>query len=182
MQTLPESNHSTYVIPGVSELTGVYQDAPMFDQGEDVILYFRLTVDKEPLTVEKYELEAVVKKHPSASNILWKGLLNVGLYTGTTAGYYYVLMPSSASGLFLPGLYYLDIKATEKKGTGKLVKDVTFTAASYMFSLKLSAGSPNPQLRPSVVIEVAYNPLEQVHTYTVSKVEPTLPTVVDITA
>lgn len=185
MQTLPDSNYKTYKIPGYPENRGLLQASPMFSQGEDILIAFYLSVDNVPVTDENYDLELIIKKSPFAGNILWKGLLNSGLYrqqlNGWIPGYYYMLMPASASSLFLPGTYYLDVKAKEKLGTGKETRDLTFVVLSATFNIQLSAASPNPKLKASSVIESVFDPEDRTRTYTITSVEETMPDSTDIT-
>lgn len=187
MQTLPDSNYRTYSIPGYPQNTGLLQESPTFGQGEDVLLGLSLRIDGQPVDETEYDLEVIVKKSTYASNILWKGLLNFGLYRrlideAWTPGSYYMLMPAAVSGLFLPGTYYVDVKATQKPGSGNLTKDLTLFILSSTFNIVLSAASPNPKLTPSSGVETVLDPEDRTITLTWSSVEPTLPQSTDITS
>lgn len=143
---------------------------------------FYLNVNGIAISEDKYVIEGIVKKSPAANNILWKAVIGSGLHKVKNAsdGYYYILMPDTISALFLPGTYYLDIKLTEKVGTGDDVADITFVGLSTTFTINLSASSPNPDLRPTKVEESSYDPETGITTVTVKGVEPTLPLPINV--
>ncbi len=163
------------MLDGYPVQQGVRDQSPRFYQGEDVRLSFYLNYNGAPVDTDKHHLEAIVKKSPSAVNVLWKGRLNDGLYHKKAKGDFYILMPDSASSLFLPGTYYLDIKLSEKSGEGEDVTDITAIILSTTFTLELTAASPNPKLAANKSEEVSYDASTGITTIKITSVEPTLP-------
>jgi hypothetical protein len=171
-------NHIYYtdkLLDGYVSQDGVRSQSPRFYQGEDLKLSFYLNYKGQPVTGEKYTLEVIVKKSPAAQNILWKGYLENGLYNNEAAGDFHVLIPSTITSNFLPGIYYLDVKLQEKVGEGDAIRDVSLIILSTTFTLELSAGSPFPKLAAHRTEERTYDPATGITTITITSVEPTLP-------
>lgn len=183
MQRLKDIYYTDKVLDGNVPIEGIKQPSPQFYQGEDIRLSFYLNINGNVVTPDKYNIELILKKSPSATNILWKGQYGAGVYSSSQTvpnGRYYMLMPAEVSALFLPGTYYLDAKVTEKIGTGDLVKDVVTIIQLGTINIDLSAASPNPFLKPRKVQEVTYDPETGVTTVTITSVEGTLPLPINV--
>lgn len=179
MHRLKNVFYTDKLLDGYVSQDGVRSESPRFYQGEDLKLAFYLDYNGQPVTEEKYQLEAIVKKSPAAQNILWKGYQGTGLYNNGKAGDYYILIPSTITSNFLPGTYYFDVKLSEKVGEGDAVRDLSFVILSSTFTLELSAGSPYPKLAAHRIEERSYDPSTGITTITITSVEPTLPKATD---
>ncbi len=115
-----------------------------FKQGEDIIFDQYLTFEGQPVLVQDWDIEVVVKKSVFANTRLWVGTLNNGLYLKNNTGFYQIIIPSEATSLFLAGTYWMDIFIHEKIGRGE-IKDRDVVVATYPFSIEYSAASPNPK-------------------------------------
>ena len=183
MQRIKDIYYTDKMLDGNLPVEGIKQPSPQFYQGEDIRFSFYLSCNDVVVTPDKFNIEAILKKSPAATNILWKGVYNLGLYSvraDKPDGYYYLLMPAEVSSLFLPGTYHVDIKLTERLGSGSLIKDtVTFIPLGEI-QIDLSSASPNPSLRANKITESTYDPTTGITTITVTRTEPTLPLPVNV--
>lgn len=180
MYRLKDTYYTNQMLDGTPEQEGVKQLSPAFVQGDDIKLVFGLFYYTSPLDYKKVKLEGIVKKTPYASNILWTATIGKGLYpVDGKPGYFYILMPSEISGLFLPGTYYFDVRMTEKLGEGDNIRDMTVTMLKSTFTLELASTSPHPELRPIGRSEVTYDSTENVVTVVKTSVEITQPEFID---
>ncbi len=182
MERLPDSNYVEKTLEGVEPKSGIKQPGFVFNQGEDVLLSFYLTYEGQPVTFNDWHLEAYIKKSTHAANVLWKGVPDLGIFKKEKDGYFYILMPSSASSYFLPGTYYLDVKGCQRLGRSGEAFDLTRTLLSATFNIRLTASSPHPTLKPIASTEVQFDPQTREVTITRTSVELTQPPGVDITA
>ena len=175
MHRLKHTYYTDKLLDGYVSQDGVRSRSPKYYQGEDIKLAFYLDYNGVPVSEDKYIIEVFVKKSQSANNVLWKAVIGNGLYRKGKEGDFYILLPASASSKFLPGVYYLDVKITEKIGEGDDVKDLSLVLLSTTFTLELGASSPNPKLAANKVEETSYDPSTGITTIKITTVEPTLP-------
>ena len=184
MQRLKDTFYQNKEILGNVEEDGIKQPSPKFYQGEDVKLHFYLNYEGHPPDLSKHALSVILKKSPSADTVLWSATVGDGLYKdkGYQDGMYYLLMSSSMSSQFIPGLYYIDVILREKVGEGEAAKDLSQVILSTTINIALSTTSPNPKLRGSKRVTSTYDPDTGVTTVTISgtNIESTLPEEVHI--
>jgi len=174
---LPDHYYTTQNLDAQPAKPGIKQLSAAYAQGEDMVMNVMLFLDGQPVDESKYILDVLVKKNVYANNVLWHGKLGEGLqgHLNNVPGYFQIWMPAAITSLFLPGTYFMDIKAQEKTGQGQYAKDRTFPLFSVLFNITLSAMSPHPKLRPEMLVETVYNIETGEFTYTLQSVEPTMP-------
>jgi hypothetical protein len=169
-------------LDGTLQQQGIKQATVQFSQGSDVNFAFYVGYNGAPVTSDKWDLEVIVKKNVHAQNILWKAHLHSGLYVKDgIPGFYYIILPAEATATFLPGTYFVEVRGKQKIGKGEPMKDLTVPLANYTFGIELTAGSPNPKLRPHSESEVSVDPATGITISRKTSVEPTVPDPVDTT-
>lgn len=138
---LSDVYYTTQNLDGVPEPEG-HASAPEFYQGEDIILDVYFNIEQKPVTVDEWELTAVVKKNKYAINVLFEAQMNNGIYKNSVPGYYKIIIPAEDTARFLAGTYWLVISGKEKNGDG--IKDREFVLSNSPFIIKDSAASPYP--------------------------------------
>lgn len=142
---LKDINHVSPPIFGLASMEGEPLP-PAFDQGEDVLLEVHLRFNDVVISVEDWDLTAIVKKNKYAECTLWTGILNNGIYPGKdkAVGCYDIIVPSSVTSEFKMGTYWMDIKGQQKIGKGNGVRDLLIVLLTQPFTIDYSPASPNP--------------------------------------
>lgn len=180
-QRIPDSYVTFPDLVGSPMQLGIRQPSPVYPQGHDIVFHFYLNYNGKPIDLADWTLTGYVKKNVYAQNVLFKSASQNGIYPAGSPGYYYFLMPGNISGLFLPGLYYMEVVGVQKIGEGEFIKDITVSLMNTNFQIVLAPSSPNPKLASKVTSEVLYDPSTGQLIITQQSVEPTYPPVVDTT-
>lgn len=140
------SSFNTFALDGIPGIP-FEKSAPnpdVFYQSEDIIYDVYLTHDGQPVSSEKFEISAVVKTSPRASNNVWEGETDAGIYpVDDNPGYFELWIPSAATETFIAGTYYLQIQIKEKTGAGRFPR--RFVLLSTYFNIDYSNFSANPE-------------------------------------
>jgi len=143
---LKDINHISPPIFGVPPMEGTPLP-PAFKQGEDVFLEVHLRLDDKPITIDNWDLSAILKQNKYAECPLWTGILNNGIYEGKdgkTEGCYEIIIPSSVTSDLKMGTYWLDIKGHQKLGKSDGIRDFTMVFLTQPITIDYSPSSPNP--------------------------------------
>jgi hypothetical protein len=147
---IPSQNPiADFGVPGVPFVEPV-PSTPVYSQGEDIIYDAVLAVDGHIVTPDKWNIEVIVKTNQFTIGDVWLGVLENGLYYNTPEVAYQIWIPSSLTSNIAAGTYMLDVKATEKIGVGKGIKDRTVVLASTYFAIEYTASSPHPDSTSSL--------------------------------
>jgi hypothetical protein len=130
-------------VPGVPFVPPI-PATPVFSQGEDIIYDAILAIDGCSVTPDKWNIEIIVKTNQFNLASVWIGVLDNGLYYNAPNDEYQIWIPSSLTSNIAAGTYMMDVKATEKVGSGKGIKDRTIVLASTYFGIEYTAASPHP--------------------------------------
>lgn len=177
MQRIPDTYYTNKMLDGNTQYNSPRQESPKFFQGEDIELSFYLNINGQPVSLEKYDVYAVVKKSVYATTVLWQAdtFTNVGLRKeGETPGYFSVWIPRILTSTWLPGTYYMDVLLEEKPGTvNRNEQQLVVLQADFL--LQLSTTSPNPKTGSPVQVQLISVDNERIRTFEISSPEQTMP-------
>jgi hypothetical protein len=125
-------------IPGVPFEKGI-QNPDTFYQGEDIVYDVYLFFDGKDVSVEDYDIVAVIKSSFRAYTPVWTGVLDFGVYPiKDEPGRFELWIPSAATVDFFVGSYYLDVQVAEKIGRGDGRYDRKHVLVQTMFNINYS--------------------------------------------
>lgn len=180
LHRFPDSYFTTTQMLGTIDSSQLVESAPYFSQGTDIELFMYLLIDDAPLDFNIYDIEILVKKNEQSGNLMWYSKYSDETYitkVSSIPGYYKVRIPSVATTGFIAGLYYIDVKATEKIAVDGVPR--VYIVASNTFGIKLSAASPNPLLAITDATELVYDGINRPSGTT--SITTTIPQTPDIT-
>jgi hypothetical protein len=134
-------------IPGIPfEKTLANPD--LFYQGEDIIYDAVLVYNSEYVSSTDYDVIVSVKRTPRDQTAVWEGVLDNGVYEiKEQPGRFEIWIPSTVTGTFLSGSYYLQVLLREKLGRGKGRFDRQYVILRTHFNIDYSNFSPAAESR-----------------------------------
>jgi len=127
-------------IPGIPFERGT-PNPDLFYQGEDIVYDLFLFNEGAAVTADDYSITAAIKTSPRASNYIWLGSVDNGVYpTPNQSGYYELWIPAAITESFVAGTYYLHVQI-QAKGTGRY--DRKCILLQTYFNIDYSVFSPN---------------------------------------
>ena len=119
-----------------------------FYQGEDIIYDASLLHNGAAVTTEDYDVLVSIKRTPRDQTASWEGVLDNGVYEDKEQpGRFEFWIPSTISGTFLAGSYYLQVLLRERLGKGKGRFDRQYIILQTYFNIEYGNFSPAPESR-----------------------------------
>lgn len=120
----------------------------VFYQGEDIIYDAVLIYNGKYVNTDDHEILVRVKKTPRDPSPSWEGFLDNGVYEyKETPGKFEFWIPSTVSGSFLAGSYFLQVLLKEKIGRGAGRFDRRYVILETYFNIDYGNFSPAPESR-----------------------------------
>lgn len=138
------SSVAGFGFPGIPFVPGEPNPAS-FCQGEDAIFSAFLFNEGEPVTSEKFKIEARVKSSLRSVDFVWCGELQNGIYPEQREGYYSIWIPSDTTNDWYAGTYVLNIFLSEAVGDGPGPHDRKISLIDTFFNIEYCGGSKNPE-------------------------------------
>lgn len=138
------SSVAGFGFPGIPFVAGEPNPAT-FCQGEDAVFSAFLFNEGEPVTPDKFKIEARVKRTVRSVDVIWCGELENGIYSEKREGYYSVWIPADMTNNWYAGSYVLNIFLSESVGDGVGPHDRKISLIDTPFNIEYCGGSENPE-------------------------------------